>query len=286
MLPFVDPTVHSGFVNRWRMLFGCLWLLWFVAGCQIGTDSRAKTATQAFHFPADTLAVTNETAWSYTLDPITGQQHHTPRIPAPDYSLHCFVLARTAKQFHAHAQFQPAEPPVDETVYRGLLRSLLRRSPRTRSLPKARIVFPGFSNLNEFSAAYPNLIRAEAGGAWYSYFQRGNWRMVLPFTKAGQAVEARRLADAVHAGTAPVVHVSEFPHLGINHGMLLYDVTQNSNSKGWGTEYCFRAYDPNDPNQPVTITFDPSAGGFKIPPLPYYHGGTVKLYEVYCSVLR
>ena len=171
---------------------------------------------------------------------------------------------------------------MDEANYRERLRAVLRRSPRQRSQPTERIIFPGFADLHAFSAANPDLIRTEAGGAWCSYFQRGNWRMILPFTAAGQAAEARRLAAAVKAGAAPVVHVSEFPRLGINHAMLLYDVGDEEAAG----RYRFLAYDPNDPNVPVPVTFDPTFGHFQLPPLSYYRGGSVKLYEVYGSPFR
>ena len=110
--------------------------------------------------------------------------------------------------------------------------------------------------------------------------------MILPFTRAHQATEADRLLAEVRAGNAPVVHVTDFPRLGINHGLLLYDVVDGVSSPTAARPFCFLAYDPNDPNRPVTVTFDTVRRTFVLPPLPYYHGGPVNLYEVYGSALR
>lgn len=193
--------------------------------------------------------------------------------------MRCFVLARTAKQFHAHAEYQPTAARLTTAGYRKLLRAVLARSPRLVSTADERIRIPGFDCTHDFSASFPDLFRQEAGGAWRSYFQRGNWRMIAPSTRRGQRAEAARLAEAVRAGRAPVVHVNEFPRLRINHAVLFYDVEDTPE----GAQ--FLAYDPNDPKVPVTFRFHRDQG-FIMPPLPYYLGGPVKVYEVYRSWCR
>lgn len=236
---------------------------------------RAGAAARpAFQFPRDTLAVTNETAWVYGTDPVSGRPIHTPRVPAPSYSLHCFVLARTAKQFRAHAEFRPGEPRLSAVDYRQRVAAVVARSPRTQSPATNRISFPGFSSVREFSTEYPELIRNGAGRAWRSYLQRGNWRMILPFTRRGQQLEAGRLAAEIRAGDTPVVHLCEFPRLGINHAMLFYEVEITA------TGFRFATYDPNDPGAPVFITYHQDRGFF-MPPVPYYAGGPIHAYEVY-----
>ncbi len=273
MLPRLFSSVWSSAVIR-------LLAVAFAAGLLSGCASRRVVAARPFRFPADTLSFTNETSWAYNRDPVTGEQRHLPKEPPPAYTLRCFVLARTAKQFHAHAEFRPELPAADAAECRRLIRSVLARSPRRRSEPAARVIIPGFADLQSFSAVGMKPLQEEAGGAWQSYVQRGNWRMVLPFTRRGQAVEARQLAAGVEAGRAPVVHVVVFPHLRINHAILPYAVTQTDE------ELRFLAYDPNNPGTPLELTFDRQRRQFRLPATAYYIGGDVNAYEVYRSLWR
>jgi hypothetical protein len=245
-----------------------------------GCIHQDVTPGRPFRFPADTLSLTNETAWVYARDPVTGEQRHTPRQPPPTYALRCFVVARTAKQFHAHAEFRPELPAVTAREYRRHLRAVLARSPRRRSEPAQRVVIPGFADLHSFSAAWVELFQAEAGGAWLSYAQRGNWRMVLPFSRRGQRNEAQQLAAAIKAGRAPVVHVVDFPHLRINHALLPYAVTETD------AGLHFLAYDPNQPGTPLELSFDRARRRFQLAATAYYIGGDVNAYTVYDRAWR
>jgi hypothetical protein len=251
------------------------WLL-LLSGCA----SRPVAGARPFRFPADGLSLTNETEWVYSRDLVTGEQRHTDRVPAPTYTQRCFPLTRTVKQFHAHADFQPTAARADEAEYRRLIRAVLARSPRTQSSREDRIVIPGYDGLHDFSAAWPGLFREECGAPWRSYLQRGNWRMVLPFTGNGQAAEAERLAKVVEANGAPVVHVTNFPRLRINHALLLYGVTRSA------TGLQFAVYDPNNPLVPLELTFDARQRRFLLAPTAYFLGGPVKVYEVYSSPWR
>lgn len=233
-----------------------------------------------FRHPADTPAFANETRWRYALDPLTGRQVHEPRVPAPTYTLRCFVLTRLVKLFHAHARFNPALPAVTREQYRSLVQSLLRRDARFTSEESERLVFPGFANLRDFSRAFEDVLKAEAGGAWQSYFRRGHWRMILPFTRASQAREAIRLQCQVLAHRAPSVHVVTFPELTLNHSLILYSVTETERG------LVFHSYDPNLPDESVPLTYDRSRRQFLLPALPYFIGGPINTYEVDCSFWR
>lgn len=237
-------------------------------------------ADRPFQHPADTFAFPNDTLWSYARDPVTGRQVHLRRDPPPDYHLRCFVMARSAKQFFAHAHFDPHSPALDAAGYAERLQSLVRRSPRTTSPPKERIVFPGYSNLRSFSAAHAGLCKAGLGGAWQSYVQRGHWRMVLPFTRRGQRREAEDLLLSVRANRAPVVHIFTFPALTINHSVVAYAVEETP------TRLRFLTYDPNSPDEVLPMEFDPLLRQFSLPPTVYFIGGPVDAYEVYSGFLR
>ncbi len=246
----------------------------------VGCASSRPVVLAPLRHPDDTLGFRNETLWSYSRDPQTGRQVHERREPPPDYTLRCFVLARVVKQFHIHARFEPAAAPLDTEEYRRRFRQVLARSTRTASPEADRIVFPGFANLRAFSVAHEAMMRTEAGGAWQSYFQRGQWRMVLPFSRSGQVKEAARLAAAVRANTAPALHVFTFPALTVNHAVVLFAVTETP------AQYVFDAYDPNAPDEVLVVTFDLEHRTFSLPPTAYFVGGPVNAYEVYCRLWR
>ena len=245
-----------------------------------GCASSGAVGSHSFRHPADTFAFRNETLWSYALDPQTGRQVHQRREPPPAYTLRCFVLARAAKLFHAHAQFDPTSPALDDAELRRRLCALLRRNPRTSSAGNERVVFPGFADLRAFSAAHEALLKAEAGGAWQSYFQRGHWRMVLPFTRRGQEREATALLKAVRENRAPVLHVFTFPALKVNHAIVLFAAEETAEL------IVFRAYDPNRPDEVLALKFRRATRTFELPPTAYFIGGPVNAYEVYCRPWR
>ncbi|HTH47674.1 MAG TPA: hypothetical protein VMB21_09210 [Candidatus Limnocylindria bacterium] len=256
------------------------WLGLPLAMLCFGCASSPRVELAPFTHPADTLGFRNETLWSYSRDPQTGRQVHERREPPPDYTLRCFVLARVAKQFHAHARFEPGAAPLAPEEYRRRFRRLQARSTRTASAEADRIVFPGYADLRGFSQAHEAMLRAEAGGAWQSYFQRGQWRMVLPFSRAGQAREAARLVKAVRANTAPVLHVFTFPGLTVNHAVVLFSVEETA------SRLVFQAYDPNAPDEVLEVGYDRDRRQFSLPATAYFVGGPVNAYEVYCRLWR
>ena len=237
--------------------------------------SAVAHRARAFDFHRDTFAFANETRWSYAVDTVTGRQVATPRPCEPEYSLRCFVVVRAARQFWLHARFEPARPAPDEATCRGLIRAVVGRSAQTASGSGAKVVIPGYASLREFSVAREALLKAGCGGVWRSYFQRGNWRMVLPFPRALQASEAACLAAALRGGALPIVHVLRFPQLTINHTLLLLGALETPGAIE------FRAYDPNLPEREVPLTFERATRTFTLPSLPYFAGGRVDVYEIY-----
>jgi hypothetical protein len=138
-----------------------------------------------------------------------------------------------------------------------------------------RIAIPGFANLRQFSAAHPDLLRKNCGGAWQSYTQRGNWRMILPFSRRGQAGMVAELQKALASGHIPIIHVVTFPRLTINHVLLIFGVsTANA-----GLE--FHCYDPNICEKPLVLVYDYAGRTFIFPRTHYFPGGKVNVYEIY-----
>jgi hypothetical protein len=254
------------------------WLLVFCAASALASCSTPHGTIPAdsrhFDFPHDTLAYANELVWEYRFDEL-GKWTSRPRQPKPDYTHHCFVVARSAKQFFDHARFAPDLPAVDAETYRRLIQKVVSTSPRGTSPERKRIVIPGFANLRDFSEAYGAELKAECGGAWQSYFQRGHWRMIFPFSRRHQEKAAQELLEAVRRNRPPVVHLVRFPSLSINHAVLLFDATESSG------EIRFTTYDPNAPDKPTVLTYDRSRRMFSFPTNFYFPGGRVDVYEIY-----
>ncbi|HEY3913833.1 MAG TPA: hypothetical protein VGN61_05030 [Verrucomicrobiae bacterium] len=237
------------------------------------------TADRTFDFFSDTFSYPNELHWEYRFDPQTGKTSTRKNDPPPAYALRCFVVVRSARQFFLNAKFAPNKPGVDATGYRALIRSVIAQNPN-RQLPAAkRIQIPGFTNLRQFSGAYGDLLRETCGGAWQSYVQRGNWRMVLPFSRRNQIQTAARLQNAVQSGRQPIVHIVTFPRLTINHVLMIFDARQTPEG------FEFQCYDPNICEKPLLLKFDRARQTFIFPRTYYFLGGPVNAYEIYCGLL-
>lgn len=243
------------------------------SGC--ATSRPFVAGDQPFQFDRDTFSYANELLWEYAIDPQTGQTRYRKRQPPPDYALHCFVLVRSARQFFQNARFEPDATPVDHAAYKALIRRIARTNPRRVRPADQRVRVPGYAGLREFSRANEALLKAECGGTWQSYFQRGHWRMVFPFSRRHQERTAKELAASIRRHRPPIVHVVRFPRLKINHALLLFDATETAD------EILFSAYDPNDPSKPLVLTFHRATRTFRYPPTNYFAGGRVDVHEVY-----
>ena len=258
-----------------RPVLSVWWLAVLLGGCATPEPSRTNFS-RPFVFGHDTFAFANELVWAYDRDPVTGKLRHKDREPPPTYSHHCFVVARSARQFFQHASFDPARPVADPTTYRSLIHQIVATSLRRNSV-EPRVVIPGYPDLFAFSSAQEQLLKKECGGAWQSYFQRGHWRMVFPFTGSGQARTAAQLCQSIRQNRPPVVHLVRFPDITINHAAVLFDARETAD------EIRFAVYDPFDPAKPAELIFDRKAHRFLFPANPYFIGGRVDVYEVYCS---
>jgi hypothetical protein len=212
--------------------------------------------------------------WEYGYD-TNGVWRSHKRVPRPDYTQHCFVVARCAKQFFENARFDPLQPVAEETTYRRLIRQVVATSPR-RQVPEPECtVIPGYADLRAFSTAHEKLLKDECGSAWRSYLQRGHWRMIFPVTRHHQAKTANLILAHLRERGPAVVHVFCFPQLSINHALLIFDAKETV------TDIQFTIYDPVDPVKPGTMVFDRARRSFSLPPNPYFRGGPVNAYEIY-----
>jgi len=252
--------------------FGVL-LLAGLCGC--ATPHFAATPdARGFDFQKDTFAYPNELVWEYHYD-AAGKWTTHRREPKPTYTLHCFVVARSARQFFENARFAPELPRATEATYRRLIRRVVSVNPR-RPLPETRrIVIPGYADLRAFSDAQEKLLKAGCGGAWQSYSQRGNWRMVSPFTRHQQQRMAERLQAHLTPNHPLIVHLVRFPQLTINHAVVIFDVKETDQ----GLQFVI--YDPNQPEKPGTLQYERATRTFLFPANSWFPGGRVDVYEVY-----
>jgi hypothetical protein len=243
----------------------------------VGPSATLVSANdRPFDFARDTFAFENELEWNYQLDPATGEMAHVGSNQSAQYTKRCFVLARSARQFFQFARFDPDRPRTDDADYRQRVRALIGHDPSETGAIE-RVVIPGYASLREFSRDRRELLKQELGGWADSHFQRGNWRMVLPFRRGEREDAAAAMAREVAEDRPPVVHVADFPKVSINHALLLYAVTETP------AEIRFVAYDPNAEARPAILTFTRADGRFRLERTTYFGGGPVDVYEVYRS---
>ena len=262
--------------DRNRSLAAVLTIAVGLWGCASPAPTLAPASAQPFDFGRDTFAFVNELEWNYRLDPETGAMSYAGSNQGADYTRRCFVVARSARQFYQFARFDPQLPRLDADGYRRLVRRVIDRDP-SETAEAERVSIPGYAGLRDFSRDWEPLLRKELGGWPQSYFQRGNWRMVFPFSRRHQQASASALALEIAVQRPPIVHVSDFPTLNINHAVLLYGVTETPD------EIRFDVYDPNENAGPSTLTFVRDTGRFHFGRNGYFGGGVVDVYEIYRS---
>ena len=85
----------------------------------------------------------------------------------------------------------------------------------------------------------------------------------------------RELFAALQQNISPIIHLVNFPSLSINHSMVVFDGVETRRG------FEFQAYDPNDPQQPSSLTFDREAQTFFLPGNLYWVGGSLNIIEIY-----
>ena len=192
--------------------------------------SRPSPACAPLPFERDTFAFAHELVWEYRFDAATGRTTTLRTNPPPTYDHRCFVMVRAARQFFYHARFDPRAPGPRAGELSPADSNIVSRSPRRVSAESDRVVIPGYDGLRSFSQAREALLKAECGGPWESYFLRSHWRMVFPVWRRHQHQTAQQLERSVPRAARPVVHLFRFPHITINHGIMLFAV----NRAEWG----------------------------------------------------
>jgi hypothetical protein len=257
------------------VVLGLLTLM--ASGCVSSLQFQTRQS-RPFDFSRDTFSFSNQTVYAYDHDPATGRLVVRHKDPPPDYTRHCFVVCRSAAQFFQYARFVPALPLADDATYGRLVRQVVSRSLSSWPMDSERIVIPGYPSLREFSRANERLLKAECGSALHSYVQRGHWRSMFWFSREQQAGMAKQLKDACGLNRPAIVHIVCYPRRSfIHHAILVYAVVEAE-----GT-IRFTAYDPNNVEEPIVLTFDCRRRTFSLPPTDKFQGGNIAIYQIYHS---
>jgi hypothetical protein len=190
----------------------------------------------------------------------------------PDmYCNRCFLMARAVGQFRRFARFAPDEPRRPSAEYAGLVHRVTRRAAWRAPLPAAeRVVIPGYASLHAFSAAEVAAVKEGLRGRFWTLVLWTNWRMTFPSLPGQQERVARETMAELRAGRPVQLFVTDFPRIKFNHSVLAFDYRVE------GSEAVdFVVYDPNDPDAPGIVRFDPRDERFHTAPLcgvsvPYF----------------
>lgn len=241
----------------------------------MGAVTAHAAAPVHFNWRTDTISFSNDTVFAYRIDQAGHLGIHRRATPAR-FAHRCFVLVRAVLQFHKFARFAPDRPRATEAEYRRLILRLFRIPVwMADRRPDERIVITGYANLNEFSRAHENLMKETMGNWFPTYLRVGNWRMVGPFPRFGQASACAQLVRGLDRGKLQAVYLTRFPKM--NHCVILFDYHRLEGRMR------FDAYDPNYPNTLSWVEYDTRERGFDFERRWFWPGGRVNLMRVYIS---
>jgi len=210
----------------------------------------AEHSARRFSFERDTFAFAHELVWKYHFDPVTGAMTTCKTEPPPTYYHRCFVLVRAARLFFDYAYFAPELPQTAAPAYEKIIRKIIASNPRKSCAEENRIVIPGFDGLRSFSRAHENLLKANCGAAWESYFLRSHWRMIFKVYGRFQEKMAEKLKRSLQKRGVSLVHLFRFPNL---------------------------------PEYPVELVYEKKLKRFTFAPNIYWGGGVLSVMEIFCD---
>lgn len=243
-------------------------------------EPPSAPAPRPFRYEADTFSFANETVWNYVNGSV---QADSPRDPGKkrDYTRRCFVVTRAAVQFWKFARFDPNAPPLPRAELAARIREVTERSVWLPMLPpEQRIVFPGYANLRQISAADPTIFQANIGLGWPVYFRAGNMPIVAPVSRSTEARLNDEIAHDLQLNIPTIVWLYNFPSLNMNHVVVVI-----AEKSGHG-KVDYVVYDPNYATGPKTLEYDPGSRKFSYQPTFYFKGGTVTARAIYRGVLQ
>ncbi len=234
-------------------------------GPPLGLESPIRTP--AFSFATDTFAFPNL---------IAARHPNEPGI----YAHYCFVLARGVHQFAQFARFDPALAKLDHGGYVERVKRVVALPARDSALPADdRIVIPGYANLREFSRDEESAVKEGLGGAFWTWVHWTNWRVTFPVNGSQQEGVAYEIVQELRAGRLVQLLVTNWPKPELNHTVVAFEMRPLEG----GIE--FLVWDPNNPDGPGIMTWDPSARRFWATKLYDTEPGPIRAFRMYYSLL-
>ena len=244
---------------------------------------RSSAAGSDFRFDRDTVGFANATVFEYREGHPTLRRKREKGEPER-YTRRCFVLCRTAMQFHKFARFDPYAPPLDDNALAARIRNVTRRAAWEQPLPtNQRVVFPGYANLRAMSDARREVVRRNIGLGWPTYFRIGNYRMLFEHDSNYYKETHANLNAALARGELFTAFLTTYPRLSINHAVLVYKRKAVSQNDGIES---YLVYDPNHPESPRELTWSPTARSFAYQKDWDFIGGFVHVYQIYGKWLQ
>jgi hypothetical protein len=238
----------------------------------------ASGAAPKFRFDRDTFAFANETVFEYREGHPHLREARDADKPAP-FTRRCFVMCRASDQFRKFARFDPTQPPPDARALAAKVRAVTRHPAWRGALPpERRVVIPGYADLRALSAARGEILQENIGLGWPTYFRLGNWRMVFHHGPGHQSETHDTLEAALDRGNVFIGYLTTFPKLYINHAILVY---ARKPSSGAEKAVRYRVYDPNHPESPRELTYDPAKGAFSYEKDWDFIGGQVTVLQIF-----
>lgn len=246
------------------------------------TQNEARASS--FRFDRETLAFVNSTVFEYHEGRAQVRKAVADKDKPKPYTRRCFVMSRTAMQFHKFARFDPHSPPLDDKALAVRIREVTRKPPWHEELPDdQRINFAGYASLRTMSEERAAVLQENIGLGWPTYWRVGNMRMFFKHDEEYQEKTRANMEATLARGDLFVAYLSDYPHLNINHAVLVYARKPAPNRNGVDR---YLVYDPNHPDAPRELKWSPAMRVFNYQKDEEFLGGFVRVYQVYGKPLQ
>jgi len=253
-----------------------------IIGALLACVASAGANTPSFRFDRDTFAFANMTVFEYE----NGIAHLRRGAEAKQrrYTRRCFVLSRTAIQFHKFARFDPHAPRLDDRALAQRIRMVTRHPVWREPLPEnERVVFPGYASLREMSKAHGLLFQETVGHGWPTYWRPGNYRMIFVQSRGYQEKTHANLEVALARGELFAAYLTTLPQrLSINHAVLVF-AKEKSDSPSRDN---YLVYDSNHPEKPRHLWWSERDRAFGFEKDWDFVGGYARAYQIYGKPLQ